>query len=129
MYATLETYDLHDVKCPTMRKPVKEGFQLKDKDKKKKQLFIDSPDSRRKRRGGKGLDNDLTYDPFLPYMYMFDPKHFNRYPYGQNYKVVDGEDDGKQYLNVYSYPSVGSSTRVLYCDAPSKLWEFCDDEF
>lgn len=129
MYATLETYDLHDVQCP-LRKQVKEGFELKEKDKKnKKQLFVDSPDARRKRRGGKGVDNDLSYDPFLPYMYMFDPRHFNKFPYGQDYKVVDGEEDGKQYLNVYSYPSTGSSTRVMYCDAPPKLWEFCDDDF
>jgi hypothetical protein len=159
MYATLKNYELHDTKYHT-----KEYFEQENKTeykepiKKRHKIMIDTPELRRKRRGGMGIDSlkketrenftpnpDLVkkarkeenrkeqcrpYDPSRPYRYMFDP-HYNKYPYGPDYKVVDGEDDGKRYLNVpaYSYPDYGSTTRVLYCDDPPKLWEFCDYDY
>jgi len=154
MYATLKNYELHDTKYHA-----KEYFERGNEYvKKPSKLRIDTPESRRKRRGGTGIDSlkketrenftpdpklikDVRrherkrdqckpYDPSSPYRYMFDP-HYNEYPYGPDYKVVDGEDYGKRYLNVpaYSYPDYGSTTRVLYCDDPPKLWEFCDDGY
>jgi hypothetical protein len=131
--------------------------------------MVDTPELRRKRRGGLGIDSIMRaetregftpnpnlvrkpskqhkekkprqdvkasaaacqpYDAEFPYRYMFDP-HYNRFPYGPEYEVVDGEDDGKRYLNVpaYSYPASDSTTRVLYCDAPPKVWELCDDSY
>lgn len=137
MYATLETYDLHDPKCPSS--VVRENFTLKTKEeikpkgkKKMKEYFIDTPELRRKRRSGKGIDclSCQPYDEKHPYMYMFNP-HYNKYPYDPDYKVVDGKDDGKRYLNVplFSYPSSESTTRVMYCNEPPKLWEFCNDEY
>lgn len=124
MYATLETYDQHDPGCPQHLGEIKENFTPNPK------LFIDTPAARRKRRGGAGIDQCKPYDPLLPYRYMFDP-HYNKFPYDPDYKVVDGEDDGEKHLNVpaYSYPSYSSSTRVLYCDKPPTIWEFCDDTY
>lgn len=122
MYATLGSYS----SCPCSHSHeehdvVREGFTNNF-------TKIDTPESRRKRRGGKGVDGCKPYDASQPYRYMFDPR-YNRYPYDPNYTVVDGQDDGKQYLNVvYSYPSSGSSTRVLYCDQAPEMWRFCDDE-
>ena len=162
MYATLETYDLHDLDCPKYY--TRENYEGQEPIKpRRKEPIIDTPESRRKRRGGMGIDslkkNQIRegftpnpnmvqkpfkhkerkqkpeaackpYDPELPYRYMFDP-HYNKYPYGPQYDVVDGEDDGKRYLNVpaYSYPASDSTTRVLYCDAPPKIWELCDDSY
>jgi hypothetical protein len=135
MYATLETYDLHDAHCE--KNKVRENFMLKPKPKtskrkQQKEFFVDTPELRRQRRGGKGWDGLFCqpYDEKHPYMYMFNPR-YNKYPYDPNYKVVDGEDDGKRYLNVplFSYPSSESTTRVLYCNDPPKLWEFCNDDY
>lgn len=156
MYATLETYEQHDPQCQNDY-PMRENYEEVEKPK-KKTLYVDTPELRRKRRGGMGIDSLLKtdtrenyslsplktekkkkkmeaavcqpYDPVLPYRYMFDP-HYNKWPYDPDYKVVDGEDDGRQYLNVpaYSYPDAGSSTRVMYCDAPPKIWELCDDAY
>jgi hypothetical protein len=165
MYATIETYDQHDLHCPNYysRENYEEQQPVKPR---RKELMIDTPELRRKRRGGLGIDSMKKhevregftphpnrvrkpstpktrkqqlhakaaacqpYDPELPYRYMFDP-HYNKYPYGPQYDVVDGEDDGKRYLNVpaYSYPDSDSTTRVLYCDAPPKIWELCDDSY
>lgn len=164
MYATIETYDQHDLHCPNYysRENYEEQQPVKPR---RKQVVVDTPEARRKRRGGMGMDsikkNQIRegftpnpnqvrkpstqkernkqqaqaaackpYDPELPYRYMFDP-HYNEFPYGPQYDVVDGEDDGKRYLNVpaYSYPASDSTTRVLYCDAPPKIWEFCDDNY
>lgn len=125
MYATLETYDLHDPKCQQHR-VVRENFKII----KPKNYFIDTPELRRQRRGGKGIDGCKPYDEKQPYLYMFNSS-YNQFPYDPDYKVVDGQDDGKRYLNVplFSYPSSESTTRVLYCDAPPKMWEFCDDDY
>jgi hypothetical protein len=126
MYATLDTYDQHDAQCPRQKEVVREGFTLT---KTKKPLIIDTPQARKERRGGKGIDSCRPYDPARPYEYMFNP-HFNPYPYDPDYRVVDGGDDGKQYLNVlFSYPSSESSTRVRYCDGPPEMWHFCDDDY
>lgn len=146
MYATLETYEQHDPQC---HQHTQENYEAKQTRSNRK---VDTPELRRKRRGGMGIDSlrktetreDYSqrkpekeavaacqpYDPSSPYRYMFDPK-YNKWPYGPDYKVVDGEDDGRRYLNVpaYSYPASGSTTRVLYCDAPPKIWEFCDDSY
>lgn len=160
MYASLETYDQHDVHCPQYYR--RENFEepVPHKARRSTQPYIDTPELRRKRRGGMGIDGIRSrtktrenfkhipqktthqvqetakksscqpYDASHPYRYMFDP-HYNKYPYGPDYKLVDGEDEGKRYLNVpaYSYPDYGSSTRVMYCDAPPKLWELCDDSY
>lgn len=129
MYATLETYDLHDPKCK-YNSSVRENFTITPK--KQKKIFIDTPELRRKRRGGKGIDGMFCqpYDEKYPYMYMFNPR-YNKFPYDPDYKVVDGQDDGKRFLNVplFSYPSSDSTTRVLYCNDPPKMWEFCDDDY
>lgn len=119
MYATLETYDLHDPKCPHYHSGgcgggVREGFEI---------MNPTPAEARRRARGGRGIDGCRPYDPSSPYRYMFDPR-YNPYPYDPDYKVVDG--DGKRHL--FSYPSAGSTTRVLYCDAPPQMWEFCDDD-
>lgn len=153
MYATLETYEQHDPQCPNDY-PMRENYE--EVAKPRKTPYVDTPELRRKRRGGRGIDSlrktdtrenypsshpdnkhkreeaaaCQPYDPASPYRYMFDP-HYNKWPYDPDYKVVDGGDDGWQYLNVpaYSYPDAGSSTRVLYCDAPPKIWELCDDAY
>lgn len=155
MYATLETYEQHDIYCP-MREHYEESMPKTSQ--RQRKLTVDTPELRRKRRGGMGIDSlrktetregftpnpdrvrkpskerkDIPckpYDPELPYRYMFDPR-YNKYPYDPDYQVVDGEDYGQRYLNVpaYSYPASDSTTRVLYCDAPPKLWEFCDDAY
>lgn len=129
MYATLETYDLHDPHCPYTKKnkPLKENFVLDP------ETALDISEKRRKMRGGMGIDGCQPYDPSQPYMYMFDP-HYNRFPYDPDYQVVDGdeeENDGTQFLNVplYSYPDPESTTRVMYCDEPPKFWELCDDDY
>lgn len=130
MYATLETYDLHDPQCPQYHtKENYEGPPVRPS-RKPKLIVVDTPQDRRKRRGGGGIDHCKPYDPLLPYRYMFDP-HYNKYPYGPEYNLVDGEDYGKRYLNVpaYSYPDYDSTTRVLYCDAPPKIWEFGDPSY
>jgi hypothetical protein len=125
MYATLETYDLHDEKCPHYRGGgcgggvVREGFEVRPKLK----LTTDTPEARRKRRSGKGIDGCRPYDPYNPYRFMFDSR-YNPFPYDPDYKV----DDNGRHLNIYSYPSSDSTTRVLYCDAPPHMWEFCDDD-
>lgn len=123
MYATLETYDLHDPKCPHYHGGgcggggvVREGFEA---------MKPSPPEARRRARGGRGIDGCRPYDPSSPYRYMFDPR-YNPYPYDPDYRVVDGEDDGKRYLP--SYPSAGSTTRVFYCNAPPEMWGFCDDD-
>lgn len=125
MYATLESYDQHDIHCPRQNEPVREGFTTKN-------VITDTPQFRKKRRGGKGIDGLVSckpYDPARPYEYMFNP-NFNPYPYDPHYTVVDGADDGKQYLNLlFSYPSSESSTRVRYCNAPPEMWQFCDDDY
>ena len=130
MYATLETYDLHDPQCDHYK--TKENFEIirEDFTPNPKKAFIDTPELRRKRRGGRGIDSCKPYDPTFPYRYMFDP-HYNKFPYDPDYKVVDGEDDGKRFLNVpmFSYPDLDSTTRVMYCDAPPKIWELCDDAY
>lgn len=131
MYATLGTYDLHDPKCSYSETKEHFGEIREHFTPNPKIVMIDTPELRRKRRGGRGIDMHICqpYDPESPYRYMFDP-HYNKYPYDPDYKVVDGEDDGKRYLNVptFSYPDAGSTTRVRYCDAPPKIWELCDDE-
>lgn len=130
MYATLETYDQHDPQCPRQNQ-IRESFTLKKEKDRGKMPTTNTPSSRRKKRGGKGIDGLACkpYDASRPYQYMFDP-HYNEWPYDPDYKVVDGEDDGRQYLNVlFSYPSHGSSTRVRYCNAPPEMWRFCDDEY
>lgn len=129
MYATLETYDLHDPKCPLYHNGgcggnvgcVREGFEPTPKPRRP----TPSPEARRRARGGRGIDGCRPYDPYSPYRYMFDPR-YNPYPYGHDYKIVDGEDDGKRYLP--SYPSTESTTRVFYCDAAPPMWQFCDDD-
>ena len=167
MYATIETYDQHDLHCPkyySRENYEEQGEHVKPR---QRQIMVDTPELRRKRRGGLGIDSILKtetregftpnpklvrkpskqqkeikqqhakavaacqpYDPEQPYRCMFDP-HYNRYPYGPQYEVVGGEDDGKRYLNVpaYSYPAPDSTTRVLYCDAPPKIRELCDDSY
>lgn len=130
MYATLETYDQHDPQCPRQSQ-IREGFTIQKNERKKKEITIDTPASRRMKRNGKGIDGLACkpYDASRPYQYMFDP-HYNQYPYDPDYKVVDGGDDGRQYLNLlFSYPSYESSTRVRYCNAPPEMWQFCDDDY
>lgn len=153
MYATLETYEQHDFHCPKYHTRENYEGDQPSPHRQARRVFIDTPELRRKRRGGMGIDSlkpnireNFTpqpnllrkpqrpsckpYDAALPYRYMFDP-HYNKYPYGPDYKVVDGEDDGKRFLNVpaYSYPDFDSTTRVMYCDAPPKIWELCDDSY
>lgn len=120
MYATLETYDQHDPKCPQQNQ-TRENFTLQK---------TPSPASRRLKRNGKGIDGLACkpYDTSRPYKYMFDP-HYNEWPYDPDYKVED-DNGGKQYLNLmFSYPSYESSTRVKYCNAPPEMWEFCNDDY
>lgn len=115
MYATLETYDLHDRHC----RLVKEKFTLPKET---------SYERRRRQRGGMGIDGCKPYDPSRPYRYMFDSR-YNKYPYDPDYKLVDGKETDQQYLNVFSYPSYNSSTRVKYCNAPPHVWQLCDDDY
>lgn len=107
MYATLETYEEHDVGCP--KRHVREDFKM-----------LETPEGRRKKR------NSVMrkyYNPNKPYEYLFDNR-YNRYPFGIDYK---SDQDPSRHL--FSYPAPGSSTRVLYCDAPPNLWHLCDDDY
>lgn len=105
MYATLETYEEHDIGCS--KHHVREDFKL-----------LETPEGRRKKR-----NNMMYYNPDKPYEYMFDNR-YNRYPFG-----IDYQSDQDSSRHLFSYPMSDSTTRVLYCDAPPDLWRLCDDEY